>query len=56
MDGLEFLRRIRADGRTRLFPVLILTTSNEESALIEAYRLDANRYIRKPLDLNKFNK
>lgn len=54
MDGLEVLRRIRADERTRLLPVVILTTSSEEQDRIESYRLGANSYIRKPVDFVQF--
>ena len=54
IDGLEVLRRIRADRRTRLVPVTILTSSREDSDLIESYRLGANSYIRKPVDYVRF--
>jgi CheY-like chemotaxis protein len=54
IDGLEVLRRLRADERTRLVPVVIMTSSNEESDLVEAYRLGANSYIRKPVDFVQF--
>jgi CheY-like chemotaxis protein len=54
MDGLEVLRRIRADERTRLMPVVVLTTSNEDRDRVESYRLGANSYIRKPVDFNQF--
>ncbi len=54
MDGLEFLRRIRADGRTRTLPVVVLTTSSEDRDKIESYKLGANSYIRKPVDFNQF--
>jgi len=54
IDGLEVLRRIRADERTRLLPVVILTTSKEQQDIHEAYRLGANSYIRKPVDFEKF--
>jgi two-component system response regulator len=54
VDGLEVLRRIRADERTRLFPVVILTSSNEERDLLEGYKNGANSYIRKPVDFNQF--
>lgn len=55
MDGLEVLRRLRADERTRALPVVILTTSNEERDLVESYRLGANSYIRKPVDFLQFS-
>jgi CheY-like chemotaxis protein len=54
VDGLEVLRRIRADERTRLLPVVILTSSNEESDRIEGYGLGANSYVRKPVNFNEF--
>jgi two-component system response regulator len=54
IDGLEVLRRIRADDRTRLLPVVILTTSKEQQDIYEAYSLGANSYIRKPVDFEKF--
>lgn len=55
IDGLEVLRRIRADPRTRLLPVVILTSSKEEQDLLNGYSLGANSYIRKPVDFDKFN-
>lgn len=55
IDGLEVLRRVRADARTRLLPVVILTSSKEEQDLINGYTLGANSYIRKPVDFDKFN-
>jgi two-component system, response regulator len=54
MDGIEVLRRIRSDERTRLQPVVILTTSGEDQDRIESYKLGANSYIRKPVDFNQF--
>jgi CheY-like chemotaxis protein len=54
IDGLEVLRRIRADDRTRLLPVVILTTSKEQQDIQTAYSLGANSYIRKPVDFEKF--
>jgi CheY-like chemotaxis protein len=54
LDGLEVLRRVRADERTQLLPVVILTSSNEEQDLIQGYRLGANSYIRKPVDFLQF--
>ena len=54
VDGLEVLRRIRADKRTRLLPIVILTSSNQEQDLIEGYKNGANSYIRKPVDFNQF--
>lgn len=54
ISGLEVLKRLRADGRTQFFPVVILSSSKEEHDLINSYRLGANSYIRKPLDFNRF--
>jgi CheY-like chemotaxis protein len=54
VDGLEVLKRIRADERTKLLPVVILTSSNEEKDLTAGYGLGANSYIRKPVDFNQF--
>lgn len=54
LDGLEVLRRIRGDERTKLLPVIILTTSEEESDRFEGYSLGANSYIRKPVDFARF--
>jgi len=54
MDGLEVLRRIRADKRTYLLPVVLLTSSREEQDLIESYKSGANSYIRKPVDYTQF--
>lgn len=54
VDGLEVLRRIRADDRTRLLPVVILTSSREERDLAESYRLGCNSYVRKPVDFDQF--
>lgn len=54
IDGLEVLRRIRADSRTALLPVVILTTSRELQDIQEAYSLGANSYIRKPVDFERF--
>lgn len=54
IDGLEVLRQVRADPRTRLLPVVILTTSKERQDIEEGYTLGANSYIRKPVDFDKF--
>ncbi len=54
INGLEVLRRIRADDRTKLLPVVILTLSDEERDIIESYTLGANSYIRKPVDFTQF--
>jgi len=54
MDGLEVLKRIRSEVKTKLIPVVILTTSNEDKDRIESYKLGANSYIRKPVDFKQF--
>jgi len=54
LDGLEVLRRLRADERTRRLPVVVLTSSKEEPDLVKSYNLGANSYIRKPVDFNQF--
>jgi two-component system, response regulator len=54
LDGLEVLQRIRNNERTRILPVVILTTSSEDKDRIEGYKLGANSYIRKPVDFNQF--
>lgn len=54
MDGLEFLRQLRADERTKLLPVVVLTTSNEDKDRIESYKLGANSYVRKPVNFQQF--
>ena len=54
VDGLEVLRRIRADARTRRLPVVILTSSREEQDIVQAYDLGVNSYIRKPVDFDQF--
>jgi two-component system, response regulator len=56
LDGLEVLRRIRADERTRLYPVVILTSSIEDIDLLNGYSRGANSYIRKPVDFEQFVK
>lgn len=53
INGLEVLRRLRADDRTVLLPVIILTSSDEEKDMIDGYRLGANSYVRKPVDFNQ---
>jgi two-component system response regulator len=54
IDGLEMLRRLRSDERTKLLPVVVLTSSNEERDLVGSYSLGANSYVRKPVDFNEF--
>jgi CheY-like chemotaxis protein len=56
IDGLEVLRRIRADERTRFLPVVILTSSDEEKDIIAGYELGANSYVRKPVAFADFGK
>lgn len=54
IDGLSVLRRIREDLRTRMLPVVVLTSSIEDRDLVESYRLGANSYVRKPVDFVEF--
>ena len=54
IDGLELLRRMRADHRTKLLPVVVLTSSKEEQDIVNSYDLGANSYIRKPVDFDRF--
>ncbi len=54
VDGLEVLRRLRADPRIRLLPVVILTTSSEDRDILASYALGANSYVRKPVDFEQF--
>jgi two-component system response regulator len=54
IDGLEVLRNLRADARTQLLPVVILTSSKEDQDLIDGYREGANSYVRKPVDFDRF--
>ena len=54
VDGLEVLRRVRGDDRTKLLPVVILTSSKEEEDILTGYRLGANSYVRKPVDFVEF--
>ena len=55
LSGLEVLHRVRTDDRTKLLPVVILTSSNEEQDRIDGYGLGANSYVRKPVDFNQFS-
>ena len=54
MDGIEVLRRLRQDDRTRLLPVVVLTSSDEKEDIVKIYNLGANSYIRKPVDFDEF--
>jgi len=54
IDGLEVLRKLRGDERTRLLPVVVLTSSKEEQDIVGSYSLGANSYIRKPVDFQQF--
>jgi two-component system, response regulator len=54
VDGLEILRRIKSDPRTQTIPVVIMTSSKEESDLVESYKLGVNSYIVKPVDFDQF--
>ncbi len=54
VGGLEVLRRLRADERTKFLPVVIVTSSKEENDMISSYSLGANSYVRKPVDFNQF--
>jgi two-component system, response regulator len=55
IDGLEVLRRLRGDPRTRLTPVVVLTSSREEEDRVQSYSLGANSFIRKPVDFSQFS-
>jgi CheY-like chemotaxis protein len=55
IDGLEVLRRLREDDRTKLLPVVVLTTSSEEQDMLDSYSLGCNSYIRKPVDFLQFS-
>jgi two-component system response regulator len=54
LDGFEVLQRLRADPRTRLLPVVILTSSKEQQDIVNSYGLRANSYVRKPVDFEQF--
>jgi two-component system response regulator len=54
VDGLEVLRRVKGDERTKTIPVVVLTSSTEEQDIVESYRLGVNSYIVKPVDFDKF--
>ncbi|MBE9068803.1 response regulator [Leptolyngbya cf. ectocarpi LEGE 11479] len=55
LNGLDVLRHLRQDERTKLLPVVVLTTSNEEQDLLDSYNLGCNSYIRKPVDFLQFS-
>lgn len=54
IDGMEVLRRLRDDPRTKCLPVIILTSSREDEDIVRSYSLGANAYVRKPVDFNEF--
>lgn len=54
VDGLEVLQRIRAHERTRLIPVVVLTSSREQEDIVRSYAFGANAYVRKPVDFSEF--
>jgi two-component system, response regulator len=54
IGGLDVLRRVRADDRTRHLPVVVLTSSGEDRDVVLSYQLGANAYVRKPVDFNEF--
>jgi two-component system response regulator len=54
VDGMEVLRAVKSDPRTKTIPVVILTSSREEKDLVEGYNLDVNAYIQKPIDFDEF--
>jgi CheY-like chemotaxis protein len=56
IDGMEVLRRIRADDRTKQIPVVVLTSSQEERDINESYKLGVNSYVVKPVEFDKFYK
>lgn len=54
VDGLEVLREVKSDPRTKAIPVVILTSSKEEKGMVESYKLGVNAYIQKPVDFDQF--
>jgi len=55
VDGIEVLKKLRADDRTAIIPVVILTSSNEDQDMLSGYKLGANSYVRKPVDFDQFS-
>lgn len=56
VDGIDVLRKLKADERRRVIPIVVLTSSKEERDIVESYRLGVNAYIVKPVDFEKFSK
>jgi two-component system response regulator len=56
VSGLDVLKRVREDPRTRMIPIVILTSSNEEQDIVASYQLGTNSYVRKPIDFHEFQK
>jgi CheY-like chemotaxis protein len=56
VDGIEVLRAIRGDARTKMIPVVILTSSKEQRDIVEGYKLGVNAYIQKPVDFDEFRR
>jgi two-component system, response regulator len=54
VDGLEILRRVKADERTRMIPVVVMTSSKEDRDMVESYKLGVNSYVAKPVEFEKF--
>lgn len=54
IDGIEVLKQLKSNARTKLIPVVVLTSSDEQNDILKSYGLGANSYIRKPVDFNKF--
>ena len=54
VDGLEVLRQVKADPRTQMIPIVVMTSSREERDIVDSYRLGVNSYITKPLDFEQF--
>jgi two-component system response regulator len=54
LDGIDVLQRIRADARTKLVPVVVLTSSSEDEDMVRSYQSGANSYVRKPIDFSAF--